>query len=180
MVVYSKGTRVSPKSRAEIEKIAWAVRNLSGYSNKTVLFPIMKFIEHSLPCIFPDFSFEVMPDDEIKPRAFSVPDNHLIVVKNSVYEGACAHVGKDRMTMAHEVGHIFLHAGVPMAKNYEQTEFKVYEDSEWQADVFAGELLAPIKLIRAMNYHEIQVECQISEKAAYAQWKASRKKLCCA
>ena len=80
------------------------------------------------------------------------------------------------MTIAHEIGHIFLHAEVPMAKNYEQSEIKVYEDSEWQADVFAEELLAPAKLIKNMNYQEIQAKCQISEKVAYAQWRAPRKR----
>ena len=40
---------------------------------------------------------------------FSPPQ---IVVRESVYLGAANRNGRDRMTMAHELGHLVMHAGV--------------------------------------------------------------------
>ena len=84
------------------------------------------------------------------------------------------------MTISHEIGHLILHTGVPLAKNYEKVDIKVYENSEWQADVFAGELLAPIRLIRDMRPEEVADKFQISYYAANAQLKALDKILRCA
>lgn len=47
----------------------------------------------------------------------------------------------------------------------------------WQADVFAGELLAPIRLIKGMNPFEIAEECQVSVAAAKSQLRALDKRL---
>ncbi|MBQ7562048.1 MAG: ImmA/IrrE family metallo-endopeptidase [Synergistaceae bacterium] len=178
--MYEKGIKVPPKSRSEIESIAWGIRKISGYSSNVIPFPVMDFLEHKLSMIIPDFDYEIVEDGTLKARAITYPDQKLIQIEEAVYNGACDHVGKDRMTISHEIGHLIMHHGVPMAKNYEQVSMKIYEDSEWQADVFAGELLAPIKLIKGMMIEDIAYECKVSYKAANAQFRALYKKLRCA
>ena len=81
------------------------------------------------------------------------------------------------MTIAHEVGHMVLHPGVSLARNYNISDLKLFENSEWQADVFAGELLAPIRLIGNMTAIQIIDECKVSRKAAEVQRDKALKEL---
>ena len=180
--MHDKGIRVPPRSRSEIGAIAWGIRKISGYSSDILIFPIMEFLEYRLPELFPDFCYEVRENGTLKDgaRAITYPDKHIILIENSVYDGACQGIGKDRMTISHEVGHLILHTGVSLAKNYEKVDMKIYEDSEWQADVFAGELLAPIRLIKGMCPEEVAEKFQISYYAANAQLRALDKILRCA
>lgn len=103
------------------------------------------------------------------------PDQKVMLIANSVYEGAVDGVGKDRMTIAHEIGHLLLHQAVSFAKQYENDPIKTYENSEWQADVFAGELLAPIRLIGGKGLLEIAEDFGVSPSAANAQLNALKK-----
>jgi len=48
---------------------------------------------------------------------------------------------------------------------------KPYEDPEWQADCFAGELLMPYHLIQEMSKEEIMQKCKVSFTAACNQSK---------
>ena len=180
--MYERGIRVQPKSRAEIEMLAWTVRKISGFDSSVLPFPVRSFLENTLPKIFPDFHYEIRDDGTLRDgaRAITYPDKHHILMEESVYNGACDGIGRDRMTVSHEIGHFFIHPGVSLAKNYVQTAMKVYEDSEWQADVFAGELLAPMRLIKGMCPEQIADECQISWRAAQAQFRALSKKIRCA
>lgn len=179
--MYDRGVKVQPKSRATIETLAWTIRKISGFDCDIFPFPIMRFLENTIPTFFSDFDYRILDNGALKDgaRAITYPDQHLILIEEAVYDGACDGIGRDRMTVSHEVGHLFLHAGVSLAKNYEQVPVRVYEDSEWQADVFAGELLAPMRLIRGMWPEQIADECQISWRAAQAQFRALNKKLRC-
>jgi len=51
------------------------------------------------------------------------------------------------------------------------------ENSEWQADVFHGGLIAPPRLVRSLAACEIEKECGISRKAAkYSVWARKNEK----
>ena len=180
--MYKGGVRVQPKSRAEIANLAWTVRQISGCSSRILLFPIMTFLENTLPKLCTEFKYEIVENGTLNggARAITYPAQLHILIEESVYDGACDGVGKDRMTIAHEVGHLFMHTGLPLAKHYEQVPVKIFENSEWQADVFAGELLAPTRLIEGMFPEQIADKFQISRKAAQTQFRAFDKKLSCA
>lgn len=70
-----------------------------------------------------------------------------IKIREDVYLNAVEGKGRDRFTMAHELGHFLLHnpKNVILARTKSKT--KIYEDAEWQADTFAAELLMPIDMI---------------------------------
>ncbi len=50
-------------------------------------------------------------------------------------------------------------------------KLKPYEDPEWQADAFRGELLASSYLIRKMNSFEVMEKCGVCFDAAKVQLK---------
>lgn len=49
--------------------------------------------------------------------------------------------------MAHELGHYLMHTRDELVFTRNQIKLKSYEDSEWQANTFASELLMPEYLI---------------------------------
>ncbi len=177
--MYEDGIRVKAQSRADIAFKALSTRRAFGHDDYALYFPLMEFFEHGLQELDPQFYYDIREDGSLEggARALTYPDKHLILVEASVYDGACKGIGKDRMTIAHEVGHMVLHPGVPLARNYNICDLKLFENSEWQADVFAGELLAPIRLIGNMTAIQIIDECKVSRKAAEVQRDKALKKL---
>lgn len=172
-----KGYRVRPKSRRDIEYIASLVRKYFC-SETEPFFPIMDVLEKRIQELIPDFELHIEPDGSLegKARALTFPNEHIIMVEESVYLGALAGCGMDRTTLAHELGHLFMHPAVSFAKQFESTSVKTYENSEWQSDVFGGELLAPIRLISRKTIFEVEEEFGVSFAAARAQLKALSKK----
>ncbi len=165
--------RAKPLSRVKIRQHVIVLRQTMkeiGYETG-VQFPLLKFIEHVLPYVFPEFEFEIVDDNELNCYAKAYPSKNKIVVRNSVYEGACRGNGRDRFTIAHEIGHFFLHGdeNVSFAR-LDETIFP-FEDPEWQANTFAGELLVPVDLIKEMSIEEISVKCKVSRQVAEIQKK---------
>jgi len=165
------GVRVPPLSRRQIQGMAQKLRNMLGLAEKP-LFDIVAFLEHTMPEMFPDFSLEICQDKE-HPLDYGLayPDEQRIVLRSSIYNDAIRGVGWCRMTLAHEAGHLFLHEGVPaiFARSDPERRLAAYENSEWQADVFAGELLAPTTLIRGKTIEEVSREFKVSRSAATVQ-----------
>lgn len=71
-----------------------------------------------------------------------MPQDSLIILREDVYEGAHEGNGRDRMTVAHEIGHLLMHKNIAFARA-ERVEIRAFESSEWQAKCFSGELLSP-------------------------------------
>jgi len=175
--IYPKGYRVPPRSRREIESQASILRRAFSKKESSLFFPLMPFLEHFLYELIPGFSWDVRDDGSLdeKARALTLPEKKIILIEDSVYNGAVRGIGKDRMTVAHEIGHLLLHQSVPYAKKYDLNPIKTYESSEWQADVFAGELLAPICLISGKGIIEIAEDFGVSPSAAKAQLNALKR-----
>ena len=79
-------------------------------------------------------------------------------------------------TIAHEIAHYILHANPSIARYpriYPGDDVKPYEDSEWQADAFAGEFLCPCQAIRGMTPEEVADKFGVSVQAAKTQLKKS-------
>ena len=53
--------------------------------------------------------------------------------------------------MAHELGHLLLHRVETITLAREDGDIPPYKDPEWQANAFAGELLAPYEYIKDMS-----------------------------
>ena len=135
-------------SRENIRLVAYLFREELGIVNDLYI-PVEKLLDR-LPEIDPDISYEIVLDDELDKDTEAEADviNKTIYIKESVYNKACLGDGRSRMTIAHEIGHIVLVClcDVRLYRTYKKKV--AYEDPEWQATCFAGELLVGFHLLK--------------------------------
>lgn len=136
-----KGYNVKPRSAEIIRKTADKVRCMaeaSGFVDAQGKIDIVRLLENSA------IPYEILPKEDMpKTMGLARPDGS-ICIREDVYERACSGEARDRFTIAHEIGHIILHRDEmgAMARKAD-TSTKVYCNSEWQANEFAGFLLIP-------------------------------------
>lgn len=176
-MIKKQGIRVYPRSIKEIRKLASAFR---GFQYNLRSFPIVEFLELIMPQLDNNFVLEIVDDIKMgNKHGLTYPDYNTIKIKESVYKNACNGVGRDRYTLAHELGHLLLHKNVlfGFAKS-EIDNIPAYEDSEWQADTFAAELLMPFEQARSCRSpEEIANIFNVSKEAAEVRWDKIRKEL---
>ena len=161
-------------SRDEIRKYVRLLKKNVGLEYE-LYFPILSFVENILPILIPDFQFAVVPEAEMgNKHGETYPSKNLIRIREDIYLRAAAGEGRDRLTVAHEVGHLFLHEddSIALCRLEPGDKLKPYEDPEWQADAFGGELLASSYLIEGMNSREVEKMCGVSADAAKVQLKS--------
>ena len=102
--------------------------------------------------------------------AEALPQRNLMRIREDVYINASNDIGRDRFTLAHEVGHFILHGEgrVALARTNEEN-IPAYRKPEWQANTFAGELLIPAHLIKGKSEDNIAEICKVSLQAARIQ-----------
>lgn len=155
-------------SKDEIEELAKMVRkkfNINSYC-----FDVIRFLEFVLPLYDMSFDYEYVDNLPNNLYAYYNPIENRITVLNSVYENALNKVGRDRFTIAHEIGHYFLHRqGYKFART--TYELPAYLDPEWQANTFASFLLIPREKTYFLNVNEIMELCAVSKSAAKIAYK---------
>ena len=167
---------VEPKSRNELRTLAKIVRENLRISD-ALYVPIVPLLD-VLSKLFKKFSYEIVEDSEL-PASIHADTNPLtghIRIKQSVYDGACSGVGRDRMTIAHEICHFFTLC--PFGFQYHRSfakEVKTFEDPEWQAKCMAGELMIDKDLTKGMLPNEIAEKCGVSLPAAKYQYMVFQK-----
>jgi len=145
-----RGMRVRPLSRAKIRAVALALRECCNESAPRV--DVARFIEHKLFAEF-NVEFSVQPESVLGPdEGRTYPDTMQLQLREDVYDALIAEDPRARFTAMHEVGHLFLHRGVPLRRTLAASDHKPFEDSEWQGDAFAAEFLMPIEPIMQMRY----------------------------
>ena len=163
--------KANPISRADIRRFVYSLKKKVGLE-KVFYFPILPFTENVLPILIPDFQFQVVSVFEMGGKhGETFPSKNVIRIREDVYDRAAAGEGRDRLTVAHEVGHLLLHDNdmIALCRLDPAEKLKPYEDPEWQADAFAGELLASSYLIKGLSEFEIQTKCGVSSAAARCQ-----------
>lgn len=164
-----KHKRVSPLSRSQIRAVANLLRDELGLKN--IMYMPIEYIYEVLQH-WGLLEFEIV--DELTmggDEGLTFPEKNLIQIREDVYDGAVEGVGRHRFTMAHELGHLFLHRGsVSFARS--KLDIKPFEDPEWQANCFAGEFLVSKELCMEMPIPRIAAECGVSPKAARVQKNA--------
>lgn len=167
------GFEVPPLSRNQIRALAHGVRDLLGSTDP--YFDVVRAIELRLEKLMPGFLFIVLDDDEMDRKhgrgchavGYAGPRPKL-EVRLSVYLGACEGRGRDRLTLAHEIGHFFMHVQMGMARRPSPAER--FRDSEWQADCFGAELLVDSRQVtRGMTVAQIEQRFGVSSDAANYQ-----------
>ncbi|MGE3989937.1 ImmA/IrrE family metallo-endopeptidase [Pseudorhodoplanes sp.] len=107
-----------------------------------------------------------------------------ITAKRGVRDRAQAGSGRDRMTLAHELGHAVFHHGTPLFRLLNATgstklaEEKAYESAEHQAKIFAAAfLIHDDDAAKMRGAEEISVEFLVSLEAARICFERLAKKL---
>ena len=162
---------VVPMSRRNLRNFVNEFRKIFGMDD-VLFFPIVSFIEWILPEL--GFEFEIVPQKEMK-NAYGVTHTGIRVMKirEDVYNGAVNGNPRDRFTLCHELGHFLLHT--PERVSFARGMVPAYMNPEWQANVFAGELMAPYHLVKGMKIDEIAEKCGMSFTAASIQYKEYNK-----
>ena len=159
-------------SRAEIRGLARVIRKIQG-TGRELYFPILDFVEKTLPRINPNFSFCVGTMKEMgECEGLTLPERREIVIREDVYEKAKAGDGRARLTVAHELYHYLRHSTDTVAfARTNKSGVPRYCDAEWQADAFGGELLVPYDLARNLSMNQIVENCVVSWPAAACQYR---------
>lgn len=170
----SSNYKACATSRDDIRAYVHGIKKMIGLEN-SLYFPVVKFLEHVLPMMISGFQYEYLALAEMgNLHGETFPSRNLIRIREDVYRGAVEGKGRDRMTIAHEIGHLLLHEddAISLCRLDPGQKLKPYEDPEWQADAFGGELLASSYLIRGMSEVEVQSKCGVSSAAAHCQLRA--------
>lgn len=165
--------KAEPLSRKQIRMYAKSIRATLGLTDCTRI-DIVRLAEIVFPELFAKdgFSFEILTREEMgSDHGLTDPSTGRVMIREDVYDQACQGMGRDRLTIAHELGHFLLHDGVTLglARAGENENIPPYRDPEWQASAFAGEFLMDADIIRNMTVPEIAEQCGVSTEAAAYQ-----------
>jgi len=176
---------VQPRSRDDIERVAEGLRRELDPEDQWA--PHILFLlagaghlegARDLQVIFlPD---QEMGDDEA--RAESKPPR--ICIRKSLEADARANAPRARSTLAHELGHVVLHPGVPKfrksAGNAKMVNLSASKSAETQAWIFARAFLMPSwKVEQVGSALELSLRCRVSNEIAkirYEQFERATKR----
>lgn len=168
--------RAKPLKRVDIRSLSNALRNMIDMSN-TPFFPIVHFAELVIPQLDKNYCFAVKDIREMgENHGLTEREGDIVTIsiRSDIYDRAYAGEGRDRGTVAHEVGHYFLHARSTLLQKH-SGKLLTYEDPEWQAKCFQGELLIPRHLVAGLSAEEVAKVCGVSVEAAAYQLRQYRK-----
>lgn len=146
---------------------ARAIRKIFGYENVQRI-SVLELLEHKLCAPGTAIDFVVVSKDEL-PDSYAItnPITKTIKIREDVYERAAENVPRDRFTICHEIGHLFLHQ--PEFIEFARGRVPIQHDPEHQANVFAAELLAPLDMIKNFTVDEVSERFGISKQSASIQ-----------
>lgn len=161
----NRGVRVKKRGINELRKIARDIRK--QYQITQPAFPICQLIEtlHGFGII----EFEVHEKSEMGDCfGLTCPDENKIILREDVYEDAATDGGFGRFTLSHEFGHLILHSGSRgFARSEKTSTHMTIEDSEWQSDRFAQELLVSVDHLKSGDeVHHLRRRFLVTGKAA--------------
>lgn len=163
--IFMNNASVEPMSRKGIRKFANEFRQLFGLEN-VLYFPIVRFIEWCLPAL--GLNYEILTVEEMdNTYGLTNTRKNILYIREDVYYRAIEGNPRDRFTLCHELGHFLLHT--PERVSFARGDIPAYRNPEWQANAFAGELMAPYHLTDCMSVDEIMNECGMSRQAAQIQ-----------
>lgn len=134
----SLSVRVSPLSINKIKEAAKSVRKLFGIAQPKIdmgwLLEVLISKGFVIIC-------EANDPRLVGKYALTYPDQNKILISEATYDAAVDGDGRARFTIAHEIGHFFLHKGQMSFARSTNGNHKIFEDAEWQADTFASHFL---------------------------------------
>jgi Zn-dependent peptidase ImmA (M78 family)/ribosomal protein S27E len=180
--------RVPGRSDEEVRRIAERTKDDYGASKRRPV-NILRHIESgSVLTIYgrKKLTFVVVDDEELQGvDAKTEFENGVVIItcKRSVRDRAEMGSGRDRMTLAHELGHAVLHHSVPLFRfagavgATDLAQDAAYKSAEHQAKVFAAAFLIHDEDAAEMSSaEEISVEFGVSKQAAEICFERLQKK----
>lgn len=175
----AKGFKVKGRSRPSIREDAHTVVDVirRQMSLSTPLLPIERVVEwmDSQGCFDLDLPEGGLADGKAAELQRNPGGTLTLVVNEKVYEGACMGDNFGRFTLAHELGHYFLHSRqtISLPRASLTPSHRPFEDTEWQANTFAGELLVDSRLVPKLcsSVRDVEVVFGVSRVTAEIQWK---------
>jgi|LSQX01.1.fsa_nt_gb Zn-dependent peptidase ImmA (M78 family) len=169
-----------PKSIEDIRNLANALRevlrlDLDSPIDFTIYLDLMSIMfrkEHFNYVVLEDTNEIFKSNDE----AHTNIKTGTIYIKESVFKKLDDPSSRSHFTIAHELGHFFLHFINGPVLSRKTKPDKQYERPEWQADQFAAELLMPYDAVKYMSAVEIFTKYNVSYKAAETRYKRINKK----
>lgn len=157
---------VEPLSRKNIRQFVYLLKKELNFTGK--YFPVIDVLEKILPLMDKQYSFLVASKKEMgNKHGETFISKNFIQIREDIYEGACKGIGRDRFTCAHELGHYFLHSN-SNPRFARGGDYRIYCSAEWQANVFAGEILIPQEVCH-LSIEKIAELCGVSYTAAETQ-----------
>lgn len=162
-----------PLSRKQLRQYAKGIRKNIGYESE-LWFPVPQFLEAFHELIGDDeFYYECVPDDQLPPNRHAEydVDGNCVRIKQSVYKNAVSGIGRDRMTIMHELSHVLIIkvSGVKLYRTMGDSKIEPFRDPEWQAKCLAAEIMVPAYLAHGMSSQAIAKFCGVSQPAAEYQ-----------
>lgn len=151
-IFYNEGFSVSPMSKKQIDSITQAIREIAdkyGWIDSNGAVDVISLLEFGYE------KFRVIPDHEMTGTLGLTLPTGEILLRESVYNGACDGNGRDRFTVAHELAHGVIHKEQIGFARPVDSNTKIYCNAEWQANEFAGRLLLPDSSIE--RFHNMTV-----------------------
>lgn len=167
-----RGVKVDARSKQQIRSLAAHVRRLVSASDEKPL-DLIELLENRLQKIELELFF--LDSSEMgSAEASTDPDNLKMYIRSDVYYALAQDDGRARFTIAHEIGHLVMHENIALARDLIPP--KPYEDSEWQADCFAAELLVPLHVAaRYTDAHILASDMKVSLSCAANRIAEARK-----
>jgi hypothetical protein len=161
---YKSGFRVAKSSVWEIRTRAMSVRDILIPNGVPDLELFLESLEKF------GITYDVVDEGYLPPgvEASCLPEKRVIYITASTYGSVVRNEERARFTIFHELGHLLLAHSRSFHRDT-TVSFPVWENSEWQADQFAAEILMPLSIIRAKNLTvagELRNEFGVSHSAA--------------
>lgn len=174
------GFRVQPRNIHSIRQSANAVRELLGIGDNIKELSMSRFLDDLASY---GVTYDVLEEDDmphVGVEACCDPQNLLLCLREDVFVRACINDPRARFTIMHEFGHLLLgHARTTNRTESSVRPPRVFEDSEWQANQFAAEILMPLNMIKEKELKtewDIMHHFNVSEPAAAIRVRQLRKR----
>ena len=161
--------KTNPLSVKAIEELATNLRKEANIKEEDA-FPIFDYINELADKGL--LTIQILDNNDLYleenvPAKYNAVDN-FIYIKEQVLDDYDKNEYRSNFTLAHELFH-YLQSRVLNFEFEEVDECKTYEDPEWQANNFAGELLVPNKYLDLddeflVNHFKVTLECVFTRK----------------
>lgn len=165
------GYKVAPRNRKQLREVASDCLSLlktEGCFRRGPTFLDTSYLLENL-LARANYLLHIVDEDELsETAAFTIPEKALLVMRSDVYDGLSQDDAFSRYTVVHEFSHLVLDHAVTLHRGERLGDHQWWEDSEWQANNLAAEILMPVDVVRALGCKPIliQIECGVSSRAA--------------